>query len=196
MSEKLLPCPFCGHETPEFERMGNRRQSCIVICGNCGARHESGDEGSRNGSSWNQRSEPGQDGLRATLETALARIEDMLADDDGQAFKEARKFLESARSLTASPTAPSTEASEPVATIRYERGTPGKENDMPKVVSCNWLPDGVYSVYTTPPPAPVLSDAEIEQAVKAARHPSGTLTPTDLARAIEQAIGRASRGAK
>jgi len=39
---------------------------------------------------------------------------------------------------------------EPVATIRYERGTPGKENDMPKVVSCNWLPDGVYSVYATP----------------------------------------------
>jgi len=160
MIAALLPCPFCGHEHPEFERMGDRRQSCIVICGNCGARHESGDEGSRNGSSWNQRSEPGQDGLRATLETALARIEDMLADDDGQAFKEARKFLESARQLseqpgfvmvpveptsnmlaamsgewhpsrhdkarkqyaaalyarplTASPTAPSTEASEPV----------------------------------------------------------------------------------
>ena len=105
MIAALLPCPFCGHEHPEFERMGDRRQSCIVICGNCGARHESGDEGSRNGSSWNQRSEPGQDGLRATLETALARIEDMLADDDGQAFKEARKFLESARPLTASPTA-------------------------------------------------------------------------------------------
>ena len=49
---------------------------------------------------------------------------------------------------------------EPVATIRYERGTPGKENDMPKVVSCNWLPDGVYSVYATPHTAP-LSDAEI-----------------------------------
>ena len=43
---------------------------------------------------------------------------------------------------------------EPVATIRYERGTPGKENDMPKVVSCNWLPDGVYSVYATPHTAP------------------------------------------
>lgn len=103
MIAALLPCPFCGHEHPEFERMGDRRQSCIVICGNCGARHESGDEGSRNGSSWNQRSEPGQDGLRATLETALARIEDMLADDDGQAFKEARKFLESARQLSEQP---------------------------------------------------------------------------------------------
>lgn len=41
--------------------------------------------------------------LRATLETALARIEDMLADDDGQAFKEARKFLESARQLAEQP---------------------------------------------------------------------------------------------
>jgi Lar family restriction alleviation protein len=82
MSEKLLPCPFCGHDTPEFERMGDRRQSCIVICGWCGARHESSDEGDRCGSSWNQRAEPSQDGLRTALETALARIEDMLADDD------------------------------------------------------------------------------------------------------------------
>ena len=51
----LKPCPFCGHETPEFERMGTPRQSCIVACGNCGARHESSDEGDRCGSSWNQR---------------------------------------------------------------------------------------------------------------------------------------------
>lgn len=57
-------------------------------------------------------------------------------------------------------------------------------------------PERIKHWRTTPPPAPVLSDAEIEQAVKAARHPSRTLTPTDLARAIEQAIGRASRGAK
>lgn len=55
MSQALLPCPFCGNETPEFERVGSPRQSCIVICGSCGARHESSDEGSRNGSSWNQR---------------------------------------------------------------------------------------------------------------------------------------------
>lgn len=58
MSINLLPCPFCGHESPEFERMGDRRQSCIVICGWCGARHESSDEGDRCGSSWNQRAEP------------------------------------------------------------------------------------------------------------------------------------------
>lgn len=52
---ELLPCPFCGHDSPEFERMGTSRQSCIVICGNCGARHESGDEYLRSGSSWNTR---------------------------------------------------------------------------------------------------------------------------------------------
>ena len=51
----LLPCPFCGHDSPEFERMGTSSQSCIVICGNCGARHESGDEYLRSGSSWNTR---------------------------------------------------------------------------------------------------------------------------------------------
>lgn len=51
----LLPCPFCGHTTPYFERMGTPRQSCIVACGDCGARHESSDEGTRSGSSWNTR---------------------------------------------------------------------------------------------------------------------------------------------
>ena len=52
---KLLPCPFCGHDSPYFERMGTPRQSCIVECGNCGARHESSDEDERSGWSWNQR---------------------------------------------------------------------------------------------------------------------------------------------
>lgn len=32
----LLPCPFCGGDTPTFERIGTPRQSCIVVCGNCG----------------------------------------------------------------------------------------------------------------------------------------------------------------
>lgn len=38
-------------------------------------------------------------------------------------------------------------AQEPVAVLRYERGTPGSENEMPTVVSCNWMPDGEYRVY-------------------------------------------------
>jgi Lar family restriction alleviation protein len=50
----LAPCPFCGGAA-EFERRGTGRQSCIVVCGDCGARHESGDSGDRCGSSWNRR---------------------------------------------------------------------------------------------------------------------------------------------
>lgn len=37
-------------------------------------------------------------------------------------------------------------ASEPVAVLRYDRSH-GNENEMPKVVSCNWLPDGEYEVF-------------------------------------------------
>ena len=39
--------------------------------------------------------------LSTALETALNRIEDMLSDDDGQAFKEARKFLPVGRAALA-----------------------------------------------------------------------------------------------
>ena len=38
-----------------------------------------------------------------------------------------------------------------VAMIRYARGVPGFENEMPHVVSCNDLPDGLYPVYLAPP---------------------------------------------
>jgi Lar family restriction alleviation protein len=50
----LLPCPFCGGAA-SFERMGTPRQSCIVTCDSCGARHESSDEGHRSGTQWNER---------------------------------------------------------------------------------------------------------------------------------------------
>jgi Lar family restriction alleviation protein len=58
--EALKPCPFCGHTTPYFERMGTPRQSCIVACGNCGCRHESSDEGENSGRSWNERAQAAQ----------------------------------------------------------------------------------------------------------------------------------------
>jgi len=81
---------------------------------------------------------------------------------------------------------------EPVATIRYERGTPGKENDMPKVVSCNWLPDGVYSVYATPQTEAVrMSEAEIlalwTGSDIAVRPALGSRKVIAFARAVEQA---------
>ena len=51
---------------------------------------------------------------------------------------------------------------EPVAVLRFQRDTPGHENDMPAVVSCNWLPDGDYRVYLATPaeraPAPTVAE--------------------------------------
>lgn len=38
-------------------------------------------------------------------------------------------------------------SAEPVAVLRFDRGTPGRENEMPTVVSCNRFPDGEYEVY-------------------------------------------------
>lgn len=37
---------------------------------------------------------------------------------------------------------------EPTARIRYERNTPGRENEMPRVLSCNRMADGIYEVFT------------------------------------------------
>ncbi len=54
---KLLPCPFCGDEA-EYVRRGTSRQSCIVACTNCGAKHESSDQDWYNGKSWNHRVAP------------------------------------------------------------------------------------------------------------------------------------------
>ena len=59
---KLLPCPFCGDDEPEFEREGTGRVSCIVVCTNCGCRHQSSDSGEHNGSSWNRRHGDGANG--------------------------------------------------------------------------------------------------------------------------------------
>lgn len=49
----LKPCPFCGGEAA-LEQIGNRRQSTIVACTYCGARHECGEERGH-GTSWNTR---------------------------------------------------------------------------------------------------------------------------------------------
>lgn len=54
---ELKPCPFCGG-APYFERLGNRHQSCVVICENCGCTLESNEEGARCGEQWNQRHKP------------------------------------------------------------------------------------------------------------------------------------------
>lgn len=77
MSKKLLPCPFCGGAA-EFERKGNARHSCIVVCTDCGARHESGDAEWNSGSSWNRRAS----GTRAVTEEMVERGCVALATED------------------------------------------------------------------------------------------------------------------
>jgi len=52
MSE-LKPCPFCGDTDVAVEQPGASRQSCIVVCTNCGVRLESNETGW--GKWWNTR---------------------------------------------------------------------------------------------------------------------------------------------
>lgn len=56
MDEKKLlhKCPFCGG-TAQFERLGTPRQSCIVVCEECGATLESNETGKFCGEQWNRR---------------------------------------------------------------------------------------------------------------------------------------------
>jgi len=61
----LKPCPFCGGAA-HFERMGDRRQSCIVACEDCGARLESNEEGDFCGGRWNTRPPWDEDGYCLT----------------------------------------------------------------------------------------------------------------------------------
>ena len=51
---ELKPCPLCEGEA-EFERMGTGRQSCIVICIDCGLKCETGETGHACGMHWNRR---------------------------------------------------------------------------------------------------------------------------------------------
>ena len=53
---ELKPCPFCGGE-PIVERQGDRRQSHIIYCGECGGRLETGETWNA-GQLWNTRTEP------------------------------------------------------------------------------------------------------------------------------------------
>ncbi len=76
MSEiKLLPCPFCGGSA-DFFRRGDKRQSCVVVCEDCGVKHESPDEGERCGSSWNHRNHA----------AVIARLEGVPATDIAEAW--------------------------------------------------------------------------------------------------------------
>lgn len=53
MNFNLKPCPFCGGEA-HIERYGNRRQSTVYACLDCGCRLETGEEQDY-GMRWNKR---------------------------------------------------------------------------------------------------------------------------------------------
>ena len=59
---------------------------------------------------------------------------------------------------------------EPVARIRYERNTPGRENEMPRVVSCNRMADGIYEVFTESQVQAMLTAAPIKTLEEAIAH--------------------------
>lgn len=54
-SAELKPCPFCGGRA-EVEREGTSKQSCVVVCEDCGCRLESNEIG--HGERWNRRADP------------------------------------------------------------------------------------------------------------------------------------------
>lgn len=99
--KKLLPCPFCGGEAG-IERTGTPRQSCIVACVNCGARHESGDEAQFSGASWNRRTQPapaitsesGKPASQgASAITSAGALHQALTDPENQPNQYGVKFL-------------------------------------------------------------------------------------------------------
>ena len=62
----------------------------------------------------------------------------------GAAYSGAEKALEGRLEIIHSAAAFD---QEPVAVIRFDKTTRGNENEMPKVISCNWQPDGEYRVF-------------------------------------------------
>ena len=82
----------------------------------------------------------------------------------------------------------------PVAVLKFERGTPGRENEMPRVVSCNWMPDGEYEVYLaaapTTQPAPQREPAEIDTATMVLAESVGLIGPASRTHDLHGAIQR------
>ena len=90
---------------------------------------------------------------------------------------------------------------QPVARIRYERNTPGLENEMPRVVSCNRMADGVYEVFTASqvqamltavPRNATLYDPD-EVAFSTQRCADGVDAPTELTSMAKQASTAAAK---
>ena len=87
---------------------------------------------------------------RRTLIDQAGDITDGLNQDDFA--DEIIKLVEAHHGVaTQQAEAPTASNAEPIARIEFRRGEAGRENEMPRVVSCNWLPDGIYEVYLADP---------------------------------------------
>lgn len=99
-----------------------------------------------------------REALQAQPTASTAQPDDaveLAADCDG---KEQDAFEAWATFENHAPALAAMQQQECHAVLRYDRTTPGNENEMPKVLSCNWLPDGEYQVFLRPQQAPVADD--------------------------------------
>ena len=142
-----------------------------------------------------------------TLALELANAYDMvdrflrenLDDSDYADYSGALEMIRTGHSpapaASESPPVAAPAGMQPVARIRYERNTPGRENEMPRVVSCNRMADGVYEVFTAaqvqamlaavPRNATLYNPDDVAFPVQ--RCADGTDAPTELASIAKQA---------
>lgn len=80
---------------------------------------------------------------KAAIDAAMAAYTEIMARDGFIANEDIPAMFEAAI-LAALP-----HLGDPVAIIRYDRAH--EPNEMPRVISCNLLEDGYYSVYLAPP---------------------------------------------
>jgi len=73
MSKELKLCPFCGGHA-SYDRVGTNRQSCIVICEDCGCMVESNETGEYCGNKWNIRQESQAQSKALTVDIDFLQI--------------------------------------------------------------------------------------------------------------------------
>lgn len=101
---------------------------------------------------------------RAAFEKWTGYTEDALSRDAGDGYcikgvdNQWRAWQASRAALASAPVAGE---AQPVAVLCFERGTPGRQNEMPRVVSCNWMPDGDYPVYAAPQASEAVRDEDV-----------------------------------
>ena len=114
---KLKPCPFCGGEAEnkneQLSEVYSYANQVTISCKSCGCSRVAMGDRSKRGyadnsttevralSAWNNRHDDKLTSRVAELEALLVRsidrLNDCIAQDDAQAYKEAEKFIDIAR---------------------------------------------------------------------------------------------------